>query len=36
MDYRRGPYRRMAERLGKKAIEAFDTVFAQEPAANTN
>lgn len=33
-DYRRAGYRRMAERLGPVAIEAYDRVFAQEPAAN--
>lgn len=32
-DYRRAGYRRMAERLGPIAIEAYDRVFAQEPAA---
>ncbi|CAN5316015.1 hypothetical protein BH10PLA2_BH10PLA2_19560 [soil metagenome] len=30
-DYRRTGYRRMAERLGPVAIEAYDRVFAQEP-----
>lgn len=32
-DYRRAPYRRMAERLGPVAVAAYDRVFAQEPAA---
>jgi hypothetical protein len=32
-DYRRAGYRRMAERLGPIAIEAYDRVFAREPAA---
>jgi hypothetical protein len=32
-DYRRQAYRQMAERLGGPAIEAFDRVFAQAPAA---
>jgi hypothetical protein len=31
--YRRSAYRRMAERLGPKAVAAYDRVFAQEPAA---
>lgn len=31
-DYRRTAYRRMAERLGGKALEAHDRVFANEPA----
>jgi hypothetical protein len=38
-NYRRAAYRRMAERLGKPALEAYDRVFAQEtaeiPAART-
>jgi hypothetical protein len=29
-DYRRVPYRRMAERLGSPALEAYDRVFQQE------
>jgi hypothetical protein len=29
-DYRRASYRRMAERLGRPAIEEYDRVFAQE------
>ena len=33
--YRSGPYRRMAERLGTKAIEAYDRGFAQELEAGT-
>jgi hypothetical protein len=32
-DYRRRAYRQMAQRLGAKAIEAYDKVFAQAPAA---
>jgi Domain of unknown function (DUF6817) len=32
-DYRRAGYRRMAERLGQTAIEAYDRVFALEPTA---
>jgi hypothetical protein len=32
-DYRRAAYRRMAERLGPAAIEAFDRVFALDSAA---
>ncbi len=31
-DYRRAPYRAMAARLGDKAVEAYDRVFALEPA----
>jgi hypothetical protein len=31
--YRREAYRKMAERLGKPAVEAYDCVFAQEAAA---
>jgi hypothetical protein len=31
-DYRREAYRRMAERLGKGAISAYDAVFSQETA----
>ncbi len=31
-DYRRAAYRRMAERLGAKAVQAYDRVFAQETA----
>jgi hypothetical protein len=30
-DYRRAGYRRLAERLGPKAIAAYDRVFAMEP-----
>src|SRR5207248_11021285 len=30
-DYRRQTYRRVAERLGGPAREAYDSVFAQEP-----
>jgi hypothetical protein len=29
--YRRGAYRRMAERLGPQAVAAYDRVFADEP-----
>jgi hypothetical protein len=32
-DYRRSAYRQMAERLGRRAVEAYDRVFAQEPAS---
>jgi Domain of unknown function (DUF6817) len=32
-DYRRLGYRRMAERLGPVAVQAYDRVFALEPAA---
>ncbi len=32
-DYRRQGYRRMAERLGPMAVQAYDRVFAREPAA---
>jgi hypothetical protein len=32
-DYRRQAYRRMAERLGPRAIEVYDRVFAQAPPA---
>ena len=31
-DYRREAYRQMAERLGSRAVEAFDRVYAQMPA----
>ena len=31
-DYRRQAYRRMAERLGPVTVEAYDRVYAQEPA----
>jgi hypothetical protein len=31
-DYRRAAYRRMADRLGKSAAEAYEIVFAQEKA----
>ena len=31
-DYRRLGYRRMAERLGSVAVQAYDRVFALEPA----
>jgi hypothetical protein len=31
-DYRRAAYRRMAERLGSAAQQAYDRVFAEEPA----
>jgi hypothetical protein len=30
-DYRRGAYRKMAERLGGRAIKAFDLVYADAP-----
>jgi hypothetical protein len=33
-DYRRGAYRRMAERLGGTALEAYERVFAEETAAS--
>jgi hypothetical protein len=32
-NYRRGAYRRMAERLGPEAVETYDRVFALEKAA---
>jgi hypothetical protein len=32
-DYRRAAYRRMAERLGERAVAAYKRVFAQEPSA---
>ena len=32
-DYRRRAYRQMAERLGGRALQAYDKVFAQAPAA---
>jgi hypothetical protein len=32
-DYRRAAYRRLAERLGEQAREAYDRVFRQEPTA---
>ena len=31
MDYRKAAYRRMAERLGAKAVEAYDRVFTAAP-----
>ena len=31
-DYRRPAYRRLAERLGRSAVESYDRVFAQEAA----
>ncbi|MBI2803997.1 MAG: hypothetical protein HYX68_03330 [Planctomycetes bacterium] len=33
-DYRRAAYRRMAERLGGKAVDLYDRVFAGEPKAS--
>src|SRR5262249_41020599 len=33
--YRRAPYRRMAERLGKPAVEAYDRTFAREATVTT-
>jgi hypothetical protein len=33
-NYRREAYRRMAERLGGSALESYQRVFAQEPAAS--
>ena len=32
-DYRRKAYRQMAERLGGRALQAYDKVFAAAPAA---
>jgi hypothetical protein len=32
-DYRRQAYRQMAERLGERALQAYDEVFAQAPPA---
>ena len=32
-DYRRQAYRQMAERLGSRAVEAFDRVYSGAPAA---
>jgi hypothetical protein len=34
-DYRRQPYRQMAERLGGGALQAYDKVFAEAPTAST-
>ena len=33
--HRRAAYRRMAERLGGRAVETYERVFAQEPAGQT-
>ena len=32
-DFRRGPYRQIAERLGGIALSSFDEIYANEPAA---
>ncbi|GIT31336.1 MAG: hypothetical protein Ct9H300mP1_33820 [Planctomycetaceae bacterium] len=32
-DFRRGPYRQIAERLGGIALSSFDEIYADEPTA---